>query len=49
MIGFQEEKGQTLLEIHSTVVGPGPSGTALTLSWKDVEQGAMKTMGILLI
>lgn len=47
MIGFKEEKGQTLLEIHNTVVGPDPSATALMLSWKDVEQGAMKTTGIL--
>lgn len=43
MGGFQKAKGQTLLVIRRIIVGPGLCGTALVLSCKEVEQGAMKT------
>lgn len=43
MSGLQKAKGQTLLLTRRITVRPGLSGTALGLSCKRVEQGAMKT------
>jgi len=45
MSGCQKAKGQSLLVICGIIVGPGLSGTALTLSCKELELDAMKTTG----